>query len=161
MNPYALKLPQTVCPAELDDVPGIFTLLKSYSDQGILLPRPKSNIYQSLRDFHVVRNQGTLIACGALLIYTKQLGEVRSLAVHPDYKRLGLGYRIVQCIENEATKLGLTKLMALTYETGFFEKMGFHPVEMSLLPEKVWGACINCHKFRNCDEIAVLKYLNQ
>ena len=49
--------------------------------------------------------------------------------------------------------------MALTYVVQFFEKLGFNVVEMSELPEKVWGACINCHKFQNCDEIAVLKFL--
>ena len=49
--------------------------------------------------------------------------------------------------------------MALTYEVRFFNKNGYDVVEMNVLPEKVWGACINCHKFRNCDEIAVLKQI--
>ena len=145
--------------ARLEDVPGIYGLLKHYSDQGVLLPRPESDIFSSLRDFYVVEDQGQIVACAALLIYTSELGEVRSLAVDPDYKHLGLGNRIVSQLEADADKLGLSKLMALTYVVGFFEKLQFDVVDMSALPEKVWGACINCHKFQNCDEIAVLKFL--
>ena len=145
--------------ARLEDVPGIYGLLKHYSDQSVLLPRPESDIFSSLRDFYVVEDQGQIVACAALLIYTSELGEVRSLAVDPDYKHLGLGNRMVSQLEADADKLGLSKLMALTYVVGFFEKLQFDVVDMSALPEKVWGACINCHKFQNCDEIAVLKFL--
>ena len=145
--------------ARLEDVPGIYNLLKHYSDLGVLLPRPESDIFNSLRDFYVVEDDGRIVACAALLIYTSELGEVRSLAVDPGYKHLGLGNRMVNQLESDADKLGLSKLMALTYVVGFFEKMQFDVVDMSELPEKVWGACINCHKFQNCDEIAVLKFL--
>ena len=146
-------------PAGLEDVPAIYALLKRYSDDGVLLPRPESDIFNSLRDFYVAECDGRIVACAALMIYTSELGEVRSLAVDPSFMERGLGNRLVQRLEADARALGLSKLMALTYVVGFFEKLGFRVVEMSLLPEKVWGACINCHKFRNCDEIAVLKYL--
>ncbi len=147
--------------AALDDVADIYGLLSLYSDMGVLLPRPESDIYHSLRDFYVIEHERRIIGCAALLIYTSELGEVRSLAVDPQYMKLGLGNRLVHTIEREACLLGLTKLMALTYVVPFFEKLGFSVVEMNELPEKVWGACINCHKFQNCDEIAVLKYLTQ
>ena len=147
--------------AKLEDVTGIHRLLKSYSDQGILLPRPESDIYHSLREFVVIKDGANVLACGALQIYTHQLGEVRSLAVDPVCKGGGLGRRIVAEIERCAIEIGLTKLMALTYEVQFFDRVGYHVVEMNVLPEKVWGACINCHKFRNCDEIAVLKNIRQ
>ena len=150
----------TVDVAALDDVPGISNLLRFYSDADLLLPRSESDIYSSLRDFYVIRKDQQIIACGALLIYTKELGEVRSLAVNLDYQGLGLGFALVSRIELDARKLGLKKLMALTYVENFFVKMNFNVVEMSVLPEKVWSACINCHKFQNCDEIAVLKYIN-
>lgn len=149
-----------VRPAQLDDVAGIHNLLRQYSAIDILLPRSESDIYNSLRDFYVATGNGRVVACAALLIYTRELGEVRSLAVDPEYMKMGLGLRLVQRLESDARKIGLTKLMALTYVVDFFEKLGFNVVEMSELPEKVWGACINCHKFQNCDEIAVLKYID-
>lgn len=145
--------------AALDDVSSIAELLRIYSDLGVLLPRSESDIYNSLRDFTVVDDGTKIIACAALLIYTRELGEVRSLAVHPEHLRRGLGDKIVKQLESDAIRLGLTKLMALTYVVEFFEKHQFSVIDMSLLPEKVWGACINCHRFQNCDEIAMLKHL--
>ncbi len=145
--------------ATLDDVTGIHKLLKHFSDRGILLPRPESDIYQSLREFKVIKLGDKVIACCALQIFTRSLGEVRSLAVAPEHSGFGLGKRLVHSMEREALQIGLGKLMALTYEVKFFNRLGFDVVEMNVLPEKVWGACINCHKFRNCDEIAVLKIL--
>ena len=159
MSQAAIKSDLAVEPARLEHVPGIFGLLSVYSDLGVLLPRPESDIYHALRDFYVVENQGRVIACGALLIYTADLGEVRSLAVDPEFMKMGLGQQLVDTIESDARSLGLSKLMALTYVVPFFEQLGFGIVDMGELPEKVWGACINCHKFQNCDEIAVLKYL--
>ena len=146
--------------ARLADVPEIYSLLKRYSDKGVLLPRSQNDIYSSLRYFYVVEDDGKIITCAALFIYTKELGEVRSLAVDPAYMKLGLGNKIVRRIEQDAKSIGLVKLMALTYVVSFFEKLDFAVVEMSELPEKVWGACINCHKFQKCDEIAMLKYIN-
>ncbi len=145
--------------AQLKDVNGIYRLLKDYSDRNILLPRPESDIYQSLREFLVIEYEQSIIACCALQIYTSTMGEVRSLAVHPNYGGKRLGRRLVAKIEQNATRLGLSKLMALTYEVRFFNNAGYDVVPMQVLPEKVWGACINCHKFQNCDEIAVLKHL--
>ena len=145
--------------ATLNDVPAIHRLLAVYSELGVLLPRPESDIFNSLRDFYVIEAEGEIVACAALLIYTSELGEVRSLAVDPEYHKKGLGNRLVNQIETDARALGLSKLMALTYVVDFFQRLQFHVVDMSELPEKVWGACINCHKFQNCDEIAVLKFL--
>ena len=146
-------------PASLDDVEGIYALLKFYSDNGVLLPRSKFDILGATRDFYVVEDNGEIVACATLLIYTSELGEIRSLAVGKGYMKQGLGIRLIRKLEDDARTIGLSKLMALTYEVGFFEKHGFQLVEMSELPEKVWGACINCRRFLNCDEIAVLKYL--
>ena len=143
----------------MDDVKAIYRLLKQYSDNGVLLPRPESDIYQSIREFIVVESCDAIVACCALQIFTRQLGEVRSLAVSPQFAGQGIGKRLVQQVEKDALNLGLSKLMALTYEVQFFNLNGYEVVEMNVLPEKVWGACINCHKFRNCDEIAVLKQI--
>ncbi len=149
--------PPPIRRARLADVAGIHTLLKHFSDREVLLPRSRGDLYHCLREFLVVEAGGKIIACGALQIFTEQLGEVRSLAVAPAYGKLGLGHRLVRRIEREALSIGLSRLMALTYVEGFFHKLGYQTVQMNELPEKVWGVCINCPKFRKCDEIAVLK----
>ena len=150
----------TLRPARLDDVADIHRLLAHYAALERLLPRAEPDIYQSLREFVVAEWNGRIIGCASLQIFTRDLGEVRSLAVEPDCTGMRIGSRLVRALEEDARRLGLTRLMALTYEVSFFERMGYEVVEMKVLPEKVWGACINCPKFRNCDEIAVLKRLS-
>lgn len=36
---------------------------------------------------------------------------------------------------------------------------GFEEIPKEKLPHKVWKECINCPKFPNCDEIAMMKAL--
>jgi len=147
--------------AQPADVAGIHALLKRFSDREVLLPRSRGDLSANLREFLVVEEGGSIIACGALQIFTGELGEVRSLAVAPQHGNRGLGRQLVRRIEREALDTGLSRLMALTYAVGFFHRLGFCTVEMRELPEKVWGVCINCPKFRRCDETAVLKHLSQ
>ena len=98
--------------------------------------------------------------CVSLEVFTPELGEVRSLAVDPDFARLGHGRVLVEQLEVEARRLGLQRLMALTYVPDFFDKLGFKTTAMDTLPEKVFGVCVTCPKFNHCDEIAMVKSLD-
>jgi amino-acid N-acetyltransferase len=118
-----------------------------------------SELYRHLRDFFVIEIEGQVVACGALEIFTEQLGEVRSLVVDDAHKNRGLGRLLVDRIADEARNLGLKRLMALTYVPTFFRKLGFATVAKETLPEKVWSVCVKCYKFNSCDETAVLKQL--
>lgn len=50
--------------------------------------------------------------------------------------------------------------MSLTYEQRFFARLGFEVVEKESLPLKVWTDCIKCPKNENCDEIAMVRVLD-
>jgi amino-acid N-acetyltransferase len=145
-----------VRPAAIGDVPYIHHLLEVYAAQGNLLPRTMSELYRHLRDFFVVEIDGKVSACGALEIFTENLGEVRSLVVDDDFKGRGFGRLLVERIIEEARVIGLSRLMALTYVAPFFHKLGFKTVAKDTLPEKVWGICVKCYKYNHCDETAVL-----
>ena len=146
-------------PATTADVPTIYALLRDYADDGQLLARSVDEISERLRGFVVAENDGVIRGCGSLEIFSQELGEVRSLAVHPADHGVGLGQRMVDEIEQMAQELGLTRMIALTYVPGFFRKLGYHIVPMESLPEKVFGVCVTCPKFDHCDEIAVQKTL--
>lgn len=146
-------------PAAIGDVPTIHHLLEIYAAKGNLLPRTLSELYRHLRNFFVIEIGGQVVACAALEIFTEDLGEVRSLVVDESHERRGLGRLLVGRIVDEAQSIGLRRLMALTYVPAFFHKLGFQTVSMDTLPEKVWGVCVKCYKYNNCDEIAVLKEL--
>ena len=143
-------------PAAITDVPQIYELLDEYARMGNLLPRAYNELYRHLRDFFVIEIDSKVIACGALEIFTENLGEVRSLVVSKQYEGHGLGKHLVQRIVDEARQIGLRRIMALTYVPEFFYKLGFHAVSKDTLPEKVWGICVKCYKFNACDETAVL-----
>ena len=70
-----------VRPAAIGDVPTLHHLLELYAAKGNLLPRTFSELYRHLRDFFVIEIGGKVVACGALEIFTEDLGEVRSLVV--------------------------------------------------------------------------------
>jgi amino-acid N-acetyltransferase len=146
----------TIRPAAIADVPEIYYLLEAYSSQGNLLPRTMSELYRHVRDFFVVMLDKRIAACAALEIFTEDLGEIRSLAVADNCKGRGFAKMLVTEVVAEANRLGLRRLMALTYTPEFFYKLGFARVAKGALPEKVWGVCVKCYKFNACDETAVL-----
>ena len=143
----------------MGDVDGIFALMDRHIHTGVLLPRSKSDIVDELMKFSVIEVNQQIVACGALEIFNKNLCEVRSLTVDPQFNGMGYGSQIVETLIDKAIYLDLGRIMALTYVPEFFHRLGFHTVSKEIFPEKVWGVCAKCIKFNDCDEIAVLKHL--
>lgn len=141
------------------DVYPIYELIKIYSDREIVLPRSLLSIYQQLQCLYVVKEESKVVGVAGLHVLGRDLAEVRSLVVDPDYQQKGIGRMLVNHIIMESPKLGVERLISLTYQVEFFEKIGFHIVIREDLPEKVWTDCVNCQKINNCDEIAMVKYL--
>jgi len=146
--------------AALDDVKGIASLLAQYAKMGNLLPRTKTDIEQNIANFKVIHDEeNNVIACGALESFTEELVEIRSLVVNPNKQKSGLGKLVVEELINTAKQTNAKRLMALTYSVEFFKKLGFEVVDKAIFPEKIWSICVNCYKFKNCDETAVVLYL--
>ena len=145
--------------AVIDDVDSIANLMESYAVRGILLPRSKADIYDNLLKFSVIEYDGETVGCAALEIFTEDLCEIRSLVVSQHLKNYGFGRILVEELINKARNHGLKQIMALTYVPEFFHKLGFRTVIKEIFPEKVWGVCIKCSKFNDCDEIAVVRDL--
>ncbi|MDB9823159.1 N-acetyltransferase [Deltaproteobacteria bacterium] len=143
------------------EVGEIHKLLSHYAEQGLLLPRSLSELYDHLRDFSVIEdsNNSSIIAVCALGVCWEDLGEIRSLAVVEDHHGKNFGTRLVENCLAEAASLGLKKIFALTYVPDFFTKKGFRNIEKSILPHKIWADCYKCPKFPDCDEIAMMKEL--
>lgn len=146
--------------AKHEDIPQIQVLLNHYAGMGDLLPRSKDDIINNLEHFRVIEDDGQVIACGSLEHFTDELAEVRSLMVNEEIKGRGLGRSIVETLIEIAEQRNVKRLMALTYVPEFFHKLGFKTVDKAIFPEKIWGICVNCYKFHNCDEIAVLLEFN-
>jgi amino-acid N-acetyltransferase len=142
--------------AQIKDVKEIQKLLIIFASRGDMLSRSLSELYESLRDFYVCEQDDKLLGTAALHIVWEDLAEVRSVAVSEDAGRKGIGSQLVQACIAEARVLGLKRIFCLTYKPEFFGKHGFRLVDKSELPHKVWGDCIKCVKFPDCDENAMI-----
>lgn len=142
--------------AEMKDVPIVHELVNDYASRGEMLARSRSEIYEGLRDFFIAEEEGQILGCAALHINWEDLAEVRSLAVSETAQKRGIGKKLVEACIQEARDLGVAKVYALTYRPGFFEQLGFDQVPKETLPHKIWGDCLKCPQFPNCDEDAVM-----
>jgi amino-acid N-acetyltransferase len=143
--------------ARAEDVPAIQKLIAHFAARGELLPRTLNEIYQHLRDFFVCELHGEIVGIAALSLYWEDLAEVRSLAVAEGQGGKGLGAALVHACLEEAARLGIRRVFALTYRPGFFEKLGFQGIDKRELPQKIWKDCIRCAKFACCDEVALIR----
>ena len=144
--------------ATFDDVEAIFALVNDYAGDGVMLARSRNTLYETLRDMIVAEDEtGTIVGVGGLHLLWDRLAEVRTMAVSPQLTRRGIGGEIVRRLMAEGRTLGVKKFFTLTYKPGFFQKLGFQTITKEELPHKVWKECIDCPKFPNCDEIAMVR----
>lgn len=143
--------------AQQKDVSFIHGLLLHYAEQGLLLGRPRVEIYEFLRDFTIAQDSEDKLVgmCGLHLVW-EDLCEIRSLAVLPGRKGEKWGSKLVEACISEAITLGFSQIFSMTYQAEFFFRFGFKEVPKQRLPNKIWADCVKCVKFPDCDETAVL-----
>ena len=144
--------------ARIPDVPQIHKLINGFADRGQMLARPLSEIYESIRDFFVIREGEQIIACAALHVAWSDMAEIRSVAVAEESQRKGVGARLVAACLKEAEGLGIKTVFCFTYRPEFFKEQKFVDIDKMELPRKVWTDCFRCPKFPNCDEIALIHH---
>ncbi len=149
----------TLRKATTSDVISIQRMINAFADNGAMLHRSMSELYENVRDFVVIVEDDTVVGCAALHVTWKDLAELKSLAVLESAQGKGYGKALIAACLDEAVTVGVTKVFALTYVPELFEKIGFDRVDRSVLPRKVWTECVYCPKFLDCGEIAVLKEL--
>jgi amino-acid N-acetyltransferase len=143
--------------AKISDVKDIYSLINSYAEQNKMLFRSMADIYENLQSFIVAELNGGVVGCCALQIIWSDLAEIKSLAVDQENTQKGIGSSLVAAAVEQAAKLGVARVFALTLYPDFFVKQGFEVIQKDKLPMKVWSDCAKCPKQQNCDEIAVIK----
>jgi len=143
-------------PAMMGDVKPIHALLQQFAGRGLLLGRALSTLYDQLRDFIVYEERGQILGVCSLHICWENLAEIRSLAVREEYQRRGIGRQMVESCLDDARSLDIHQVFSLTYQEGFFRRLGFVHIDKQQLPQKIWGDCLHCPKFPDCDEEALI-----
>ena len=132
--------------AKISDIEPLSKLINVYAEKEIVLPRTKESLYQNIFSIFVAVDEGKVVGTGSLSILDKELAEVRTLIVDPTMEKKGIGKLLVQRIIEETKRLGIDRLITLTYQAEFFKKCGFEITVKDNMPQKVWKDCINCPK---------------
>lgn len=91
----------------------------------------------SLAHFRVARDGSRLVAVAGLT-RLGQIGLLRSVAVAPAHRGRGLASGLVETLEQEARRLGLTALYLLTDSAeDFFTRRGYAPLPRDEAPAAV------------------------
>lgn len=145
--------------AKIKDIKQIQNLINAFAAMDLMLPRSLNELYENLRDFWVAEENKKIMGCCALHVSWEDLVEIKSLAVAKNKQKKGYGAAMLSACLNEAKNLGAKKVFALTYKPEFFKRFGFKKIRHEDLPHKIWAECINCCKFPDCDEVALIKKL--
>lgn len=143
--------------AYISDAAGIREMVNRYAAQGLMLPRSLSSIYERIRDFRVIVEEGKVLGCAALQVCWEDLAEIRTLAVARDLRSKGWGRALVEDCLREAGSLRIPRVFTLSFTPDFFLKLGFTRIEKEDLPQKVWKDCIHCPHFPDCREVALVR----
>jgi amino-acid N-acetyltransferase len=103
--------------------------LREPSEGKVLLHHDLVALFEKVQEFLVVEDQsGKLLAAGALHIMWEDLAEVRSIVVSAEARGKGVGLALVQALLHRAEELGIKRVFCLTFEVGFFAKLGFEEI---------------------------------
>jgi len=145
--------------ARISDIKQVQRIINEFAKREEMLPRALNDLYENIRDIFVYEDKGRIKGVCALHILWDDLAEIRSLAVSEDAQGKGFGKRLLETCLKEAKQLGIQRVFALTYQPEFFRKNGFKDIDKSKLPQKIWGDCLRCPRFPECDEFAVIREL--
>lgn len=123
--------------ARTSDVPAIKSLVDIYAGK-ILLEKNLVTLYEAVQEFWVVELDGELVGCGALHVLWADLGEVRTVAVHPKVRGTGVGHILVEQLLNVARDLHLQRIFVLTFEVEFFSGHGFEEIDGTPVTAEVY-----------------------
>ena len=142
----------------MGDVPAIGDLIRTFADRKLMIRRSLGELYESIREFLVATDEsGKVIGCVALHVFWEDLAELKCLAVSESSHGQGVGRTLLDACWAASRELEIRTVFTLTYVPGFFERCGYHQVEKSDLPHKIWNECVRCPLFPNCTETALVR----
>lgn len=115
--------------ARTADVRAIREIVAPLAEQRTLVSKDGVAYFESLQEFRVAEHDGVVVGCGALHVMWEDLAEIRTLAVLPAFLGKGVGSALLGRLIDDARELGVRRIFCLTFETRFFARHGFVPIE--------------------------------
>ncbi|MGY0231122.1 amino-acid N-acetyltransferase [Longispora urticae] len=131
--------------ARTSDVPGIKRLIDMYAPDRRLLTKPAVTLYETVQEFRVATRADSVVGCGAVHVFWRDLAEIRTVAVDPTLAGAGIGRRLVAELLDTARDLGIRRVFVLTFEVDFFARQGFAPIEDSPIDSSVYAELLRSH----------------
>jgi amino-acid N-acetyltransferase len=126
--------------ARTSDVRDIVILVNAYARERILLGKELVTLFEDVQEFQVaVAPDGQVIGCGALHVMWEDLAEVRTLAVDRDWRKHGVGRKLLEALVEQAHEVGVRRLFCLTFEVDFFARHGFYPIDGTPVEPEVYA----------------------
>ena len=123
--------------ARTGDVVAVKSLVDHYTGR-VLLAKELVTLYEDVQEFWVAEQDGQVVGCGALHVLWKDLGEIRTVAVHPERAGRGVGSSLVEALVATARALELSRLFVLTFERDFFARHGFVEIDGAPVEPEVY-----------------------
>ena len=130
----------TIRPAREEDLEGILAIL---TEAGLVT----DGVREHLGTFLVAREGDRMVGCGGSEAY-QYAALIRSIAVAPEYRSIGLGRRLVREMLDRLAARGLREFYILTIDAEpWFKKRGFKAIDRDeihpqlLASAELQGAC--------------------
>jgi len=111
--------------AKQGDLNNIYKLIKLGSEDGQVLLRSKKELKNVLKYFFVAHEENKIVGCASLEVYSPKLAEIRSLVVLKEYRKSGIGTKLVKRCLREARKQNVYEVLSITDRIEFFNRFGF------------------------------------
>jgi amino-acid N-acetyltransferase len=111
--------------ARLEDVADVVRLINSHPAQ--LLPRRPDEVEALLDTTWVAEEDGNIVGCCVLEVYSPKIAEIRSVVVRPEYRGRGLGQGLIRAAVAEGRRRRIGEIMVITSTPEYFERLNFGP----------------------------------
>lgn len=126
---------ERIRPMAKQDIGGVLSLMRPLIDQGVLIPRDRRELENSLDDYAVYAVDDIIHGCGALHLYGGGKGEIAGIAVDKRFTHLDIGGKILSYLLQRAGERKLKEVFVLTTQSSdWFLTMGFLPGGLEDLP---------------------------
>lgn len=128
---------QIIRQADIKDIGAILQLIEPLENIGILVRRGRELLEMEIERFTVIEHDNIIIACAALYPFPDEKAcELACVAVHPAYRKAGIGRKLIDYLEEQARKQGYRHIFVLTTRTAhWFVERGFTETTPDQLPQ--------------------------
>jgi N-acetylglutamate synthase-like GNAT family acetyltransferase len=147
--------------AQTSEIQAMLDLFEEEVRAGRMLPRNPNEVRAHIDDWIVAVEGDQVVGCVSLVFYNGDLCEIRSLAVDPEKRGLGMGIALIEASLELARERNMLRVLTLTRAAHLFEKLGFKHVSIEDFPLKVRRDCRPCPFRHACDEVALLYLIDE